>query len=168
MTNDNAPGGEKKLTGFHVLMWVLGFFGVMLVANGFFIYYANTSWPGVEVQSPYNESQNFDSKIADAREQENRGWQMTAQLKRRQNDVYLVIEAKDKLGNALTELTVKAEVGRPVNEQNDQKVELESWGEGLYQVKLGALDPGRWRVKIEAYEQEILKFRSVGQTSLTQ
>lgn len=168
MTENNAPKGEKKLTGFHVLMWVLGFFGVMFIANGFFVYYANTSWPGVEVQSPYNESQNFSSKIADARKQEDRGWQLNAQLKRRQNDVYLVIEAKDKLGNALDDLVVKAEVGRPVNEQNDQKVALAGRGEGIYQVKLGALDPGRWRVKIEAFEQDILKFRSVGQTTLSQ
>lgn len=168
MTKNKAPEGEKKLTGYHVLMWVLGFFGVMFIANGFFVYYANTSWPGVEVQSPYNESQNFDSKIADAREQEDRGWQLAAQLKRRQNDVYLIIEAKDKRGNALSDLAVKAEVGRPVNEQNDQKVDLESRGDGIYQAKLGTLDPGRWRVKIEAYERDILKFKSVGQTNLGQ
>ena len=168
MNSPTENGKEKKLTGKHVLIWIFCFFGVMFIANGFFIYYANTSWPGVEVQSPYNESQNFDSKIEEARKQEARGWQLTAELKRSQNDVYLVVDAKDKLGNPLRDLTLKAEIGRPANEENDQKLELDGRGEGIYQAKLGPLDPGRWRVKIEAFEKDELKFRSVGQTTLGQ
>ena len=166
MASQNESNGKGKLTGKHVLMWVLGFFGVMFIANGFFVYYANTSWPGVEVESSFKEGQIYDEKLEAARQQEERAWHMDAQLKRRQNDVYLVVVAKDKLDNPLLDLTIKAEVGRPVNELNDQKVDMSHNGEGIYQAKLGSLDSGRWRVKLEAFDKDIMKFKSVGQTSL--
>lgn len=157
---------KKELTGKHVLMWVLGFFGVMFIANGFFVYYANTSWPGVEVESSYKEGQIYDQKLAEAREQQERAWHVDAQLKRSSGDVLLVVEAKDKLGNALTGLQIKAEVGRPITEVQDHKVDLSDMGEGQYRASLGTLDPGRWRVKLEAFEKDELKFKSVGQTTL--
>jgi nitrogen fixation protein FixH len=157
---------KKELTGKHVLMWVLGFFGVMFIANGFFVYYANVSWPGVEVESSYKEGQVYDQKLADAREQQERAWKMDAQLKRSAGDVLLVIEAKDKLGNALSGLLIKAEVGRPITEVQDHKLDLTEKGDGIYMASLGSLDPGRWRVKLEAFEKDVLKFKSVGQTTL--
>ncbi|MCT4655946.1 MAG: FixH family protein [Cohaesibacter sp.] len=165
MTNP-AEKPEKQLTGKHVLMWVLGFFGVMFVANGFFIYYANTSWPGVEVESSYKEGKIYDEKLEQARQQEERAWHVDAQLKRSSGQVFLVIEAKDKLGNALSGLDIKAEVGRPITDSQDHKLELVAEGNGIYKADVGTLDPGRWRVKISAFEKDELKFKSVGQTTL--
>ncbi|MCV6547136.1 MAG: FixH family protein [Cohaesibacter sp.] len=161
-----APKKQKELTGKHVLMWVLGFFGVMFIANGFFVYYANISWPGVEVESSYKEGQVYDQKLAEARAQQQRAWAIDAQLKRSAGDVILVVEAKDKQGNALTGLSIKAEVGRPITEAQDHKGDLSEKGDGLYTLSLGALDPGRWRVKLDAFEKDELKFKSVGQTTL--
>lgn len=156
----------KELTGKHVLMWVLGFFGVMFIANGFFVYYANVSWPGVEVESSYKEGKVYDQKLANAREQQERAWHVDAQLKRSAGEVVLVVDAKDKLGNALNGLIIKAEVGRPITEVQDHELDLVEKGEGLYTASLGTLDPGRWRVKLEAFEKDELKFKSVGQTTL--
>lgn len=157
---------EKKLTGKHVLIWILSFFGVMFIANGFFVYYANTSWPGVEVESPYKEGQIYDQKLAEAKAQEERGWHLDANLKRSRGEVFLVVEAKDKSGNPLLDLAIEAEVGRAITEVNDQKINLESKGNGIYQGKLTSLDPGRWRVKLEVFEKNELMFKSVGQTTL--
>lgn len=158
--------GEKKLTGKHVLLWLFAFFGAMLIANGFFVYYANVSWPGVEVESPYKESQNYNNKLQEAAEQEKRDWHIAAELKRRQNDVFLVVDARDKLKNPLRGLKISANLGRPATEKFDKNVELTEMGEGLYQVNIGQLDPGPWRVKIEASEKDQEKFHSVGHITL--
>lgn len=166
MANPSAPKGEKKLTGKHVLIWVLSFFGVMLVANGFFVYYANTSWPGVEVKSSYNVSQNYNQIIKEAKQQDARAWTLNTDLKRSKNDVFLVVQAKDKIGNALLDLDLKSEIGRTITETFDRTVELKPYGEGVYKVNLGSLDPGRWRVKLLAYQRDELKFQSVQQVNL--
>ena len=151
---------EKKFTGKHVLLWLFGFFGVMFIANGFFVYYARTSWPGVVEDSPYQASQNYNKTLAEAEEQKLRDWHMALSLKRRQQDVFLVIEAKDKDGKPLTDLTIEATVGRQVTEDYDHALTLSPAGDGIYQGEIGSLDPGRWRVEFEALQQGQLLFRT--------
>nr|WP_321458411.1 FixH family protein [uncultured Cohaesibacter sp.] len=144
---------EKKFTGKHMLLWLFGFFGVMFIANGFFVYYARTSWPGVVEESPYQASQNYNKTLAEAEEQKQRNWHMEMALKRSQQKVFLVITAKDKDGTPLTDLTINATVGRPVTEDFDHALTLAPSGDGVYQAEIGSLDPGRWRVEFEALQQ---------------
>ena len=161
MTEQRTETGEKKFTGKHALIWISCFFGVMFIANGFFVYYARTSWPGVVEKSPYTASQNFNKTITAAEVQEARGWQMALELKRRQNEVFLVVVAKDKNGNAIEDLTILANVGRPVTETFDHNLTLDRAEDGVYQAKIGTLDPGRWRVKFEALQKDEVKFQSL-------
>ncbi len=86
---------------------------------------------------------------------------MTLEMKRRQNEVFLVVAAKDKNGNAIEDLTIQANVGRPVTETFDHNLTLDAAGDGVYQAKIGALDPGRWRVKFEALQKDEVKFESL-------
>nr|WP_321462382.1 FixH family protein [uncultured Cohaesibacter sp.] len=151
---------EKKFTGWHMLLWLFGFFGVMFIANGFFIYYARTSWPGVVEESPYQASQNYNKTLAEAEAQNLRDWHMALSLKRRQQSVFLVIEARDSNGKALTDLDIEATVGRPVTEDFDHGLTLVTSGEGSYQAEIGALDPGRWRIELEASRQGELLFQT--------
>lgn len=166
MAEQAKQGGEKKLTGKHVLLWISCFFGVMFFANGMFVYYARTSWPGVVEKSPYTASQNFNKTLSKAAAQEARGWAMGMEFKRRQNEVYLVISAKDKLGNPIEDLTIEANVGRPATESFDHNLTLEGGPGGLYQAKIAALDPGRWRVEFEALQKGEVKFQSLDTISL--
>ena len=166
MAEQAKQGGEKKFTGKHVLIWISCFFGVMFIANGFFVYYARTTWPGVVEKSPYTASQNFNKTLSEAAAQEARGWAMAMEFKRRQNEVYLVIIAKDKLGNPIEDLTIEANVGRPATEDFDHNLTLEAAAGGTYQAKIGNLDPGRWRIKFEALQKNEVKFQSLGTISL--
>ena len=151
---------QKKLTGKHVFLILCGFFGVMFIANGFFVYYARTSWPGVVEKSPYQASQNFNQTIAEAEAQEALDWHMGLSLKRRQNEVLLVVSARDSLDNPIKDLTINANVGRPATETFDHQLTLSSAGDGLYQASIGTLDPGRWRVSFEASQKGEVKFQS--------
>ena len=161
MAEQRKQAGDKKLTGKHVLIWISGFFGVMFIANGFFVYYARTTWPGVVEKSPYTASQNFNKTIDAAAQQEARGWQMALEFKRRQKDVYLVVVAKDKNGNPIEDLTISANVGRPATETFDHNLTLVASSGGIYQAEVGALDPGRWRVAFEALQNNEVKFQSL-------
>ena len=150
VTTDKA---EKKFTGKHMLLWLFGFFGVMFIANGFFVYYARSTWPGVVEESPYQASQNYNKTLAEAAAQKQRDWHMQLALKRSQQSVILVVEAKDKDGQPLTDLTINATVGRQVTEEFDHVVTLSPSGTGIYQGEIGTLEPGRWRVEFDASQQ---------------
>ncbi|PLW74899.1 nitrogen fixation protein FixH [Cohaesibacter celericrescens] len=152
---------EKKFTGKHVLIWLGCFFGVMFFANGMFVYFARSTWPGVVEQSPYQASQNYNKTLAEAEAQNERSWHMEVELKRSQSGVYLELLAKDKLNNPLNDLSITANVGRPTTETQDQELSLEAAGDGLYRAKVAALNPGNWRIKIEASQKGEVMFQTL-------
>ena len=43
----------KVLKGHHVLFWLMGFFGLMFVVNGVFLWAALSSFPGEDVRHSY-------------------------------------------------------------------------------------------------------------------
>ncbi|SNY91940.1 Nitrogen fixation protein FixH [Cohaesibacter sp. ES.047] len=166
MAQQRLDASEKKLTGWHVLLWICGFFAVVFTANGAFVYYASTSWPGVVEQSPYQASQNYNNTLKEAQAQADRQWQMGIELKRRQNDVFLIVEARDKLDNPITDLVIEANIGRPATESFDRQLTLSSKTGGTYQGTIGTLDPGRWRIKLEALEDSEVMFQTLQTVTL--
>ena len=164
--NKGTAKKEKKMTGWHALLWICCFFGVMFIANGFFVYYANTSFPGVVEESPYQASQNYNTTLKEAAAQASRDWDMGLQLRRRANEVFLVITARDSMGNPIDDLTILANVGRPATESYDHNLTMQTSGEGVYQSNIGALDPGRWRVSFEATQNDETMFQSIDTVTL--
>ena len=63
-------GVSEQLTGRHVLAWLGAFFGVMFIANIALIYFALHTLHGSELENPYDASQAFNKRIADARAQD--------------------------------------------------------------------------------------------------
>ena len=166
MSGSATNAKEKKFTGKHVLIWLGCFFGAMFIANGFFVYYARTTWPGVVEQSPYQASQNYNKTLAEAEAQNQRSWHMDMQLKRSQSEIFLVIIAKDKLNNPLNDLTIIANIGRPTTEVFDQELNLQADGNGIYRAKVATLDPGMWRIKMEALQNDQVMFQTLETLSL--
>ncbi|WP_316859038.1 FixH family protein [uncultured Cohaesibacter sp.] len=163
MTNSmgtKSEKGEKKLTGRHVLYWLFGFFGVMFIANGFFVYYARSTWPGVVEDSPYEASQNYNKTLKQAAAQDARNWHLAVSFEKGGKDVLLSIDARDDKGAPLSDLTILANVGRPATEDFDHHLTLAPSSDGLYRAAIGSLSPGRWRVKIEALQQGLLQFQT--------
>ena len=64
----------KQLTGRHVLFALLGFFGVMLIANGFFIYFALSTYQGLDNPNAYERGVNYNQRIEAAEKQAALGW----------------------------------------------------------------------------------------------
>ena len=62
----------KPLTGRGVLIWLAGFFGVMIVANGIFLYFAITTFSGLDDASSYRAGRNYSGELAAAAAQAER------------------------------------------------------------------------------------------------
>ena len=64
----------KPIEGRHVLMGLIAFFGVMLCANGIFLYLAMTTFAGGDTADPYRKGLNYNETLVAAERQAERGW----------------------------------------------------------------------------------------------
>lgn len=142
---------EKPLTGRTVLICLIAFFGVVIGANVIMMKFAMDTLPGTEVDSPYRASLAFNSDIAEARAQEQRGWQVDAHVERKADGVALVaIEARDRNGAPLSGIGFTARLARPTDKRADRVVVLDERGSGAFGGAATGIEPGQWDLVIEA------------------
>jgi nitrogen fixation protein FixH len=137
----------KQLTGRHVLFALLGFFGVMLIANGFFIYFALSTYQGLDNPNAYERGVNYNQRIEAAEKQAALGWshQVVA------GDVgKLQVIIRDRTGQPVTGLIVSGEIRRAVGEDAGLPLKLESAGDGSYRAGVAEAEAGNWIVSLDA------------------
>ena len=143
-------GPDAKLKGWHVLIMMLAFFGVMFTANGIFLYSAITSFPGEDVEKSYLQGLNYNATLEARREQAALGWTMRAGLVT-DGTPRLRVELKDRAGAPLSALAVTAQFRRQATMAGETRLVVEPAGTtGVYEAVLPALQQGQWEVDIEA------------------
>jgi nitrogen fixation protein FixH len=140
---------SEQLTGRHVLAMLGGFFFVMFAANVALIYFALHTLHGSELENPYDASQAFNRRIAEARAQDERGW--TANLMTRADGPgeRVMVEFRDKTGAPISDLEVTARFQHPFDAAKDRQADLASDGVD-YEGVATPVGPGRWTLVIEA------------------
>ena len=160
MTAGSGMQQPKTFTGKTMLIWLFGFFGVIFVANGALVWLAESSFPGVTVDSSYKASQAYNQSIATAREQAARGWEVDAGLSRTSEAAaHLEVTALDKTKAPLTGLAFSATLQHPAHDGNIS-VMLEDQGSGRYSADLSDVPAGNWYLVLEARSGEERVFRS--------
>lgn len=139
----------EKLEGRHVLYALLGFFGVMLVANGFFLYYAIGTFNGFETKDAYKRGLNYNERIAAEQAQSARGWQPTLRYDAGKDRILLKVV--DRNGHPVVGLRVAGEVRRPVTDKSDKALEMHEIAPAVYAAD-AQLAPGQWTVMAQLYE----------------
>ncbi|MEI2384260.1 FixH family protein [Breoghania sp. JC706] len=159
MTPDAKP--ERRLTGRGVLAWLVGFFLVIFAANGAFIYYALSSWTGLEVESSYKAGQAYQGVLDEAARQAARGWQVNAHIDRDGGGrAAMRIVARDKTGAPLSGLLFTARLERPTHRAEDRTLTLAERETGIYVGTLDDLEPGQWDLHLEGTGSTGVVFRS--------
>ncbi len=157
-----AGAARRPMTGWTVLIWLTGFFGVIFAVNGIFLWVALGSFPGTVVDSSYKAGQAFNNEVAAAREQASRGWQVGVHLERSiDGRAQIAINAEKADGSPVSGVTFEAKLMHPVAKGQDQTVDLIEGESGHY----AALTPeplaaGNWHLIIEAHGAEGRVFRS--------
>lgn len=141
---------SKGIEGRHVLMGLFAFFGVMLVANGFLVYYALGTFSGGERQDPYRSGLNYNQTIAEAERQAALGWNV--QVDYEDAAGRLVLRFVDKAAEPVSGLTLAAKLARPAENRKDTVLEFWEWRDGVYVSDI-ALDPGNWVLSVASSEQ---------------
>lgn len=148
----------KQLTGRHVLFMLIGFFGVMLMANAIFVYFALSTFRGLENPNAYQDGVNYNLRIEAGQKQAALGWshEIVANMPEK-----LELHLFDKNGEPLTGLIVSGALRRPIGELSGELMKFEEAGGGIYRADLKQLEAGNWIVSLEAsrmnsYGPEIL------------
>ena len=147
MSAEQVPS-KGKLTGWHVLLIMLGFFGVMFAVNGVFLYHAITSFPGEDVKKSYLQGLDYNHTLEAKAAQDQLGWSAAAGMVGSD----LVFDLTDADGNPLIGYQVTTELRRAASTAHDQIVEMQPLQSGSYAVNLSDLPAGRWDVQFQVID----------------
>lgn len=149
---EDPQDGGFRLTGRRVLYILIATFGVVFAVNGYMIYRAIGSFPGLATESSFRDSQRFNSEIAAAQAQVDRGWHVVADATHTGDDaVTIVLTARDRDDKPLTGVTFAARLEHPADRHHDKHVELSpvAGASDRYEGHLAAVTPGKWGLVIE-------------------
>lgn len=133
------------IQGRHVLMGLAGFFGVMLIANAIFTYYAVVTFGGGDTSDPYRKGIRYNETITAAARQEERGWLGLVAYSQDAGQVSLRLA--DGSGAAVAGLELGGTIGRPATDQEDIQVTFGEQSPGVYVAGV-RLAPGQWTVTV--------------------
>jgi len=142
----SGNGDGWTLNGWHVLAGLTAFFGVMIAANGIFLYYAMTTFTGIETADAYRIGVDYNARLEEARQLDKLGWD--GKLKSAGGAIELTL--KNANGEPVRGVRVEGKVGRPSTDAFDRPVTFQDAGGGIYRSESVELAPGNWIVAIEA------------------
>jgi len=139
----------QKIEGRHVLFALLAFFGVMLIANGIFLYYAVGTFNGFETRDAYREGLNYNKRIASEEAQMLSGWKPEAHYAVEEQE--LIIEMRDESGRGVAGLAISGEIRRPVTDNEDQKITFHEIAPARYAAPI-KLSAGQWIFSAQVFK----------------
>jgi nitrogen fixation protein FixH len=145
MTVQTNPNPVIK--GRHVLLGLIAFFGVMLLANAIFLYFAVTTYSGGDTSNAYQKGLQYNATLEAAKLQSERGWR--TELAYDDEIGRLTLKVLDQAAAPIAGLHVGAKLGRPTTDREDRRVVLKETFRALYAADLH-LAPGRWVISIAA------------------
>ncbi|HEY5598161.1 MAG TPA: FixH family protein [Kiloniellales bacterium] len=150
----NAPD-PTILTGRHVLIAVLAFFGLVIAVNAVFIVLALGSWSGLSTDDAYRRGLAYNETLSQADAQRALGWQARLTLEPlADGQARLSAAFADSAGTPLVDLAVSGELRRPTSAAADRPVTLSARGPGLYAVDLALPLRGQWDASLRAESRD--------------
>ena len=131
--------------GRHVLAALCGFFGLMLLANALFVYFAVSTFSGGDTSKPYQKGLHYNQTIAADARQAERSWQ--PEIAYDDQTGLLSLSIHDSAGAVVSGLHVSVKLGRPATDKDDRRVILKESPAGVYGATV-ELDPGLWMISI--------------------
>ncbi|WP_293858641.1 FixH family protein [uncultured Alsobacter sp.] len=146
-----TPAGRNgfRLTGKHVIVMFALFFAVVLAVNVVMMRIAITTFSGVESETPYKNGLAYNTRLDAARQQAALGWSVDARVQRTDDGhVSVSVEARDKAGRAITDLTGVVRFERPTDKRLDRETAIAPGGAGRYTAELDGIGVGVWEVVV--------------------
>jgi len=151
---------RKPLTGWTVLLYLVGFFAAVMGANGIMAYAALTTMRGTDTASTYQAGRLFEQDVAMAKAQDARHWQVNAKITPASGEQKrLDVDARDAAGRPLSGVALSAVFERPTDRRLDQSVTIAEEEPGHFHGSV-AIAPGQWDLVIALTRAGEPMFRS--------
>lgn len=135
---------RREFTGWHMLLTMLGFFGMVIAVNLTMAVFATRSFSGTVVDNGYVASQHYNRWLAEARAQRDLGWHVAAAL---DADRHLELTVGGRDG-PVSGAEARAEARHPLGRLADTQFGFAALGDGRYR-SLEPLPDGRWNVHFD-------------------
>jgi nitrogen fixation protein FixH len=142
----------SMLRGDRWIPWLfVGFFVVVLIANGSMMFAAFLSWPGLETTSAYQRGLAYNRMLAAASEQAELDWQVGFDFRQDGARRGVVrVDLADRFGSFLRHAVVRATFVRPTSEGHDLTADLVREIGGRYQATVDLPLDGQWDIYLAA------------------
>lgn len=137
------------LSGCHVLIAFCAFFGVMLFANMWLVYFALETFSGGDRPDPYRSGLRYNETLAEADRQAALGWRTEVAYDDTRDR--LTLSFLDKMAEPVTGLDIDATVSRPATDKEDRSVDFKEVSQGIYTADV-ELAPGMWVIALASSE----------------
>lgn len=132
--------------------WIfVGGFAIVVAVNGTLIYFAQSSFSGLDTEHAYERGLDYNRALEAAAAQDEVGWQGRITLAEADDGRHeLAVQFADKQAMPIDSLSVEAHLRRPSNAGMDLSVPLQRQGNGRYAAAITLPAPGQWDVRIVA------------------
>lgn len=143
-----------ELTGRHVLYAMIGFFGVVFLVNGVFVYFATSSWTGLETDNAYIRGLAYNRTLEAASAQDALGWGMQFDVAApgKRSAVMTARFAHVDI-TPVERLQVEVEIRRPATDAEDRIVALEESEPGVFSGAVDLPYAGNWDMRMTARDE---------------
>jgi nitrogen fixation protein FixH len=145
------PVTAFRLTGWHVLAMLIGFFVVIFAVNTIFIVQAVSTFPGEHTKKSYLQGLHYNDTLKRREAERALGWQAEAALlgdEGGRSTLRIRLTGKDNA--ALDGVTLTGVLRRPVTDTQDIKLAFTAGAPGLYIAPIGVLPDGSWDMRVTA------------------
>ena len=150
-THMDEDEGGFRLTGWHVLAMLCGFFAVIFTVNFIFVSKAVSTFPGEDVKKSYVQGLNYNDALAARAAQAELGWQAEMGILGSGETRQLVVRLLDADGAGLSSLDSVVTARRLATDDADTVLTLSPLGDGEYAADASALEAGMWDMRLEAF-----------------
>jgi nitrogen fixation protein FixH len=155
----SADHSEFRLKGWHVLVILIGFFGVIFAVNGVIIYEGIVTNPGEDTQHAYQQGIDYNQELAEQAAQEKLGWQAAIKLGEANGMKTIELAYTDKKGEPVLGLKLDAELRNPVVAERDRPLVFTPIGPGRFAAKFSDPHDARWDLLVTARSQTGEEFK---------
>lgn len=141
---------KATLSGKGVLLYLAGFFAVVIAVNVFFIVQAVTTFRGEDEEDSYTQGLEYNHTLERAAAQKALGWRAAIGAAREESrGAHVVVTVTSKGGTPLSHLALKGELRRPTDAARDRALSFREVGPGEYASDARDVAPGIWDVIVE-------------------
>lgn len=134
---------RREFSGRTVLLWLVPFFGVILVANAWFITLSMRTFHGEDRQRPYQQGLEYNEALAARARQQEVGWKAALEVRNGPAGLALLLTVRKPDGAPLEGLKLSGVLRHPADTFRDIPFSLKDAGHGLYEATIRDAGHGR-------------------------